>query len=193
MALRRDPSSTYIGQGDWTNKGVEEPGRSGRQLEGSHGLGSHLVADDFGRVDGLHRSEAAGEGCAKHEDEDNADGRGRLVAVVSVSSRTASDDTKACHHTSRGGHEHLPAADDIVQARTDNGGNPTDDGIDNVENQLCVSVLDADAVEHNRQVVGYNAKGHVRVLLLCRGAAFVTYLLPLNWPNQEKAMLSISL
>jgi hypothetical protein len=114
----------------------------------------------------LHWSETTGKDGAKHEDEDNSDGRGRLVAMICVSGRTTSNNSETCSHTSSGRHEHLSAADNIVQTGTDDGRNPADEGIDDVEDQFGVSVCDADAVEHDWQVVRYNAKDDVSLLLL---------------------------
>jgi hypothetical protein len=169
---------TYAGEGDGTNKSVKKSSRSGRYLERTHALGTHLVADNLGRINGLHWSETTGKHSAKHKDKDNTDGRSRIIVIVRVSSSATSNNSEANRHTSCGSHEHLSAPDDIVKTGTDDGGDPSDDGIHNIEDQLGVRVRYADTAQHDWQIVGYNAKNNVSFFRLLAVAQFYYLLVP---------------
>lgn len=60
-------------------------------------------------------------------------------------------------HAHGGNHEHLPAADDVVESRSYRCEYPAIQGIDDIKEQFHVNVRDADVGEHHGQVVGDDA------------------------------------
>ena len=136
-------------------------------MHDAHGLGALDVVAYFARVDGLHGGEGEGEDAAEDVDEgDRGRGHGFVGGVVHVAGCGAGDDGEAQGHAERGGHEHLAAAEDVVEARPGGREDPAGEGVDGVEEKLRVGVCYADVFDEEGEIL-------LGGVLLAKGGGFV--------------------
>ena len=92
----------------------------------------------------MHRGERQSKDRAEDVDEsDRSDGRLPATGLHKVGRRSSCDREANCHPGCRA-HEHLAAADDVVEAGADDCWNPAADGVDDVQEELSVGICYSD-------------------------------------------------
>lgn len=92
----------------------------------------------------MHRGERQSKDRAEDVDEsDRSDGRLPATGLHKVGRRSSCDREANCHPGCRA-HEHLAAADDVVEASADDCWDPAADGVDDVQEELGVRVRYSD-------------------------------------------------